>query len=81
LIDLLRLVVLEEKQADYVFDRHWSLIDVCVIGYVSCLDLKDKDDRVVHNYHLACFKFLMNAYQTKTGKRQMNDEAKSIQMI
>lgn len=81
LIDLLRLVVLNPKQAEYVFDRHWSLIDVCVIGYVSCLDLKDKDARVTHNYHLACFKFLMNAYQTTEGKRQMRDEAKSISMI
>ncbi len=69
LIDLLRLVVLEPKQAEYVFERHWSLVDVCVMGYVSCLDLKDKDAKVTHNYHLACFKFLMNAYQTAEGRR------------
>lgn len=69
LIDLLRLVVLEPKQAEYVFERHWSLVDVCVMGYVSCLDLKDKDEKVTHNYHLACFKFLMNAYQTAEGRR------------
>lgn len=41
---------------------HWSLIDTCVIGYLESLDLKDKEARVIHNYHLASFKFIINAY-------------------
>lgn len=62
LVDLLRLIVLEEKQAEYVFGSHWSVIDSCVIGYIESLDLKDKESRVIHNYHLASFKFIINAY-------------------
>jgi hypothetical protein len=34
-IDLLRLVVLNEEQADYIFSYHWNLIDIYVIGYVE----------------------------------------------
>jgi len=62
LIDLLRLIVLEEKQAEYLLQKHWELIDVCVIGYIECMDLKNKEDKVVHNYHLVCFKFISNFY-------------------
>ena len=35
----------------------------------------------MHNYHLVCFKFLINAYQTQAGRRHMNDKAKSLQII
>jgi len=73
LIDLLRLIVLDESQAEYIFGQHWNLVDTCVIGYIESLDLKDKDARVIHNYHLACFKFLTNAYQTVSGRKQMQD--------
>lgn len=62
LIDLLRLVVLDEQQAEYIFTYHWNLIDICVIGYVEAQDLKDKEAKVMHNYHLACFKLLTNAF-------------------
>ena len=43
LIDLLRLLVLNQSQAEYIFKRHWELIDVCVIGYIEACDLKDAD--------------------------------------
>lgn len=62
LIDLLRLIVLEEGQAKYLLTKHWELIDVCIIGYVLCQDLKDKEAKVTHNYHLACLKYLTNFY-------------------
>jgi PUL domain len=77
LIDLLRLVVLEEQQAEYIFAYHWNLIDLYVIGYVEAQDLKDKEAKVMHNYHLACLKLLTNAYQTKNGRRHMQDFPKS----
>ena len=62
LIDLLRLIVLDEQQAEYIFTFHWNLIDICVIGYVEAQDLKDKEAKVMHNYHLACFKLLINIF-------------------
>ena len=68
LIDLLRLIVLEEEQAAHVFGPHWMQIDNFVFEYVGAMDLKDLDNKVGHNYHLACFKFLTNSYQTKVGK-------------
>lgn len=64
-----------------MFGHHWNLIDICVIEYVLAMDLKDKDNRVVHNYHLACFKLLTNAYQTPSGRAQMQDQAKSMQLV
>lgn len=81
MIDLLRLIVLEDSQAAYVFGHHWDLIDVCAIGYVEAMDLKDKEARTVHNYHLVCLKLLTNAYQTKAGRAQMQDQAKSMQLV
>lgn len=79
LIDLLRLIVLEEGQAEYLLGKHWELIDVCIIGYVECQDLKDTspDAKIMHNYHLACLKFLTNFYQTKIGRQIMQTEERS----
>lgn len=36
LIDLFRLLILKDAQADYILQAHWDLIEVCVIGYLSC---------------------------------------------
>jgi len=33
LMDLLRLVVLDEAQAEYVFGQHWNLVDTCILEY------------------------------------------------
>jgi len=57
------------------------LIDIYVIGYVEAQDLKDKDARVMHNYHLASLKLLSNAYATKSGKKHMQDHAKGTQVV
>ena len=62
LMDLLRLVVLDEAQAEYVFGQHWNLVDTCILEYFESQDLKDKEAKILHNYHLASFKFLTNAY-------------------
>jgi hypothetical protein len=81
LVDLMRLVVLSETQADYVFGKHWgTLVDSCIIGYIEGTDLKDRDAKVIHNYHLASFKFLTNAYQTTAGRAHMQDQAKGLQL-
>ena len=80
LVDLLRLLVLEENAANYIFGKHWDLVDVCVIGYLNCQDLSDKEARVIHNYHLACLKFLANIFQTEAGRRAIMDSAKAISL-
>ena len=41
LVDLLRLLVLKDVQAEYLLSRHWDLIHVCIFGYLSAQDLKD----------------------------------------
>lgn len=69
----MRLIVLEEKQAEYIFSRHWELVDVCVIGYLEALDLSSAEARVTHNYHLTCLRFLANAYVTAAGKKALQD--------
>lgn len=51
LIDLFRLLVLRESQAEYILSRHWELIEVCVIGYLSAQNLQDTEARVIQNYH------------------------------
>ena len=35
LVDLFRLLILMDAQADYILQAHWELIEVCVIGYLS----------------------------------------------
>lgn len=35
LIDLFRLLILKDEQAEYILGRHWEMISVCVIGYLS----------------------------------------------
>lgn len=34
LIDLFRLLMLKDAQADYILSTHWELIEVCIIGYL-----------------------------------------------
>jgi hypothetical protein len=81
LIDLFRLLILNDKQADYILTKHWELIAVCVIGYLSAQDLKDKDAKVMQNYHLACMKFLANIFQTSEGKQIMQKVEYGKEMI
>lgn len=35
LVDLFRLLVLEGKHAEYIIERHWELVSVCMTGYLS----------------------------------------------
>jgi uncharacterized protein YhhL (DUF1145 family) len=64
LVDLLRLLVLKDVQADYLLTKHWEHITVSIFGYLSAQDLKDKEAKVIQNYHLASLKFLANIFQT-----------------
>ena len=81
LVDLFRLLVLKDVQAEYILTKHWELIQVCIIGYLSAQDLKDKEARVVQNYHLASMKFLANIFQTSEGKQIMQNLEKGEDLI
>ena len=47
LVDLLRLLVLKDSQAEYILTTHWELIEVPIIGYLQAQDLKDKEAKVI----------------------------------
>lgn len=51
IIDLFRLLILKDTQAEYILTRHWDLIDICVIGYLSAQNLSDPEAKVIQNYH------------------------------
>lgn len=81
LVDLMRLLVLKGVQAEYILSKHWSLIEVCIFGYLSAQDLKDKEAKVIQNYHLASLKFLANIFQTQEGKALMQSLEKGTELI
>ena len=51
LIDLFRLLILKDEQAEYLLGTHWELIDVSVIGYMGAQDMSDPEARIIQNYH------------------------------
>lgn len=51
LIDLIRLLILNETQCEYIVTSHWELIEVCIFGYISAQNLQDADAKVMQNYH------------------------------
>ena len=67
LIDLFRLLVLTEVQAEYILTKHWELISVCIIGYAGAQNMKE-DNKLMQNYHRICLQFLCNIFMTDVGK-------------
>jgi predicted nucleic acid-binding protein len=68
LIDLVRLLLMHEHSSAHIVNRHWSKIEISIFEYIKCLDLKDTENKVFHNYHLICLKMLGNIYQTGQGR-------------
>jgi hypothetical protein len=62
LIDLLRLLMQYEGSAAHILYKHWEIIDLSIFSYLVCLDIKDPNNKVVHNYHLISLKMLGNIY-------------------
>jgi len=81
LIDLIRLLVIEGQQVEYIVSKHWELVEVCVIGYIQAMDIKDKEAKVTHRYHLTCLKMLANLFHTSEGKQAMQDSDKVQSLI
>lgn len=81
LIDLVRLVLLQEHSAAHVLHKHWQDIELNIFGYMQCMDIKDADAKVLQNYHLISLKMLGNIYQTESGKEFMQGEEASSSLI
>lgn len=61
-MDLMRLVVLNEMQAGCVLAKHWDLISTHVIAYLASHNIKDKNNRMLHNFHLVSLKMMANFF-------------------
>lgn len=77
LIDLIRILFQYEGSVAHILYKHWETFDLSIFQYLLCLDIKDPDNKVIHNYHLVSLKMLGNIYQTNTGLEyfQNNEEA------
>lgn len=73
--------MLQQDTCAYLIGTHWSLIDICVIGYLGCQDIKDKENKIIHNYHLGCLKMLSNIFNSEAGKHAIRHGSKSSQLI
>lgn len=81
LIDLFRLLVLDGEQAKYILTKHWDLVHVCVMGYMLAQDMRDKEAKVMQNYHIGSLKFLANMFATDEGKKIMQDISNATDLI
>ena len=67
LIDLMRLLFQYEGSAAHILYKHWETFDLTIFQYLLCMDIKDANNKVIHNYHLVSLKMLGNIYQTTSG--------------
>lgn len=81
LIDLMRLLFQYEASAAHILYKHWETFDISIFQYLLCLDIKDPNNKVVHNYHLVCLKMLGNVYQTQSGLDFIMGAEQSSQII
>uniref|UniRef100_A0A7S3I6U0 PUL domain-containing protein n=1 Tax=Favella ehrenbergii TaxID=182087 RepID=A0A7S3I6U0_9SPIT len=81
LIDLFRLLILKEEQAEYVLARHWELFEVCIIGYIQAQNLQDTEAKIMQNYHQMSLKLLANVFATAKGRASMRDEERARALI
>ena len=81
LIDLTRLLMLYEASAAHILYKHWETFDLSIFQYLLCIDTKDPNNKVAHNYHLVSHKMLGNVYQTPSGKDFIMETSHSEQVI
>jgi hypothetical protein len=77
LIDLTRLLMLNEPSAAHILYKYWETFDISIFQYLLCIDIKDANNKVAHNYHLVSLKMLGNIYHTQTGKEFIMETAHS----
>lgn len=44
-----------------------------MISYIEKADLKDKNAKSLHNFHMTAVKLLTNVYHTEAGRKIMQD--------
>ncbi len=72
LIDLTRLLVMNEGPADHIVNACWDTFDTTIFQYLLCLDITNPSEKVTHNYHLISLKMLGNLFQTEAGRNFFN---------
>lgn len=78
LTDLLRLLILKDTSAtELLGDVLWNKLHLHLMDNLSKKDIKDKNNKLLHNLHMLTLKFLANIYQTKNGRDLMQDPNKS----
>jgi len=81
LIDLTRLLMLHEASAAHILYKHWETFDTSIFQYLTCVDVSDAKNKVIHNYHLVSLKMLGNIYQTPSGRDFVGEAEHSEQVI
>jgi len=81
LVDLMRLLSLNEKQAVYIISRHWDLVETFMIGYLEAQDMKDKDAKIMQNYHRIALQLLTNFFFTETGRALVRKPEKGHALV
>jgi len=81
LIDLVRLLMQYEPSAAHILYKHWETFDISIFQYLLCMDIKDANNKIIHNYHLVSLKMLGNLYQTQTGLEFVSEPDPSSQII
>ena len=47
LMDLIRLLLMNERTASYIVNRFWEKFEISIFGYLQCLDMKDAEAKVL----------------------------------
>jgi hypothetical protein len=81
LVDLLRLLVLNDQQANYFISKHWDLVDACMIQYLSMQDMRDPSAKIMQNYHRISLQLLCNFFFTESGKQIMKNAEKGHALV
>lgn len=81
LIDLMRLLFQYEGSSAHILYKHWETFDLSIFQYLLCMDIKDPNNKVIHNYHLVSLKMLGNIYQTASGLDFIMDDHTSSTLL
>ena len=63
LLDIYRLIILNESSATHILTNHWGeFIQICLMGYLNMTDLSEPGDTDLQKYHMQVLKVLVNAF-------------------
>jgi hypothetical protein len=68
ILDIYRLVMLNESSASYILTKHWDeLFEVCLMGYLNVAEVDKPENTEMCKYHMQVLKVLVNVFQTDAG--------------